>query len=204
MLREKIDKMDSTLAPGLTELKWRSSKIDEYINKLKLVVGEASKVVNKMKSNLDEIQKFLADFAQKPLIERKQKACTPEEFQSVHSATFSGKLSAFSQKSKDIAKLLKDTMDCIKIPKHSKLWKNYVDYVNGIIIDGIANIIQSSMKFVAKEISSENFKKNEANNPIFDISITLPENEIIYEPEMGETERGNGLRDIVYSWLDDF
>jgi len=29
MLREKIDKMDTTLAPGLTELKWRSSKIDE-------------------------------------------------------------------------------------------------------------------------------------------------------------------------------
>jgi len=127
MLREKINKMDDILQPGLSELKWRSSKIDEYINRCKLNVGEVSKVVNKMKSNLEEIQKFLNDTATKPLLERKPKPSLPEEFQSMHSATFASKLNAFTQKAKDISKLLKDTMDCIKIPKHSKLWKNYVD-----------------------------------------------------------------------------
>lgn len=156
-----------------------------------------------MKSNLEEIQKFLADTATKPLLERKPKPSLPEEFQSMHSATFASKLNAFTQKAKDISKLLKDTMDCIKIPKHSKLWKNYVDYVNGIIIEGLAGIIDSSMKYVSNQISSENFKKGEVN-PIFDISITLPEKDILFEPEMGESEMGTGLRNIIYSWLDDF
>jgi len=52
------------------------------------------------------------------------------------------------------------------------------------------------MKYVSNQISSENFKKGEVN-PIFDISITLPEKDIVFEPEMGETEQGSGLRSII-------
>lgn len=38
---------------------------------------------------------------------------------------------------KDISKLMKDTVDNIKPDKKSSLWLSYVDYVNGLVIEGI-------------------------------------------------------------------
>jgi len=40
--------------------------------------------------------------------------------------------------------------------------------------------------------------------PIFDIRIDLQHNSVIFEPEIIETSRGNGIRDYVNNWLDDF
>jgi len=36
--------------------------------------------------------------------------------------------------------------DAIKIDKKSPLWKSYVDYVNEIVLDGIAKAINTALK----------------------------------------------------------
>jgi len=50
---------------------------------------------------------------------------------------------------KDIHKLMKDTADNIKPDKKSHTWLSYVDYVNGLVIEGITTGIGSSMAFLA-------------------------------------------------------
>ncbi len=44
---------------------------------------------------------------------------------------------------------MKDTLDNIKPDKKSKPWLDYVDYINGLIIDGITIAIKSSMNFLS-------------------------------------------------------
>ena len=42
-------------------------------------------------------------------------------------------------------KLQKDTVDSVRPNKNSPEWKAYVDYVNGLVIEGITLGISSSM-----------------------------------------------------------
>jgi hypothetical protein len=50
---------------------------------------------------------------------------------------------------KEIHKLMKDTADSIKPDKKSNSWVAYVDYVNGLVIEGITKGINASMNFFA-------------------------------------------------------
>jgi len=50
---------------------------------------------------------------------------------------------------KEIHKLMKDTADNIKPDKKSQTWLSYVDYVNGLVIEGITTGIHASMSYLA-------------------------------------------------------
>lgn len=54
---------------------------------------------------------------------------------------------------KEIHKLMKDTADNIKPDKKAVTWIAYVDYVNGLVIDGITKGINSSMSYMADQVS---------------------------------------------------
>lgn len=137
--------MDTMIAPGIKDLKWQNTNINVFIKDSMLVVKDVNTIVNNMKNNLQKIENILKDWAKKPLIERKTKPMVPEDFIQQHMALVSAKHNEIILQGKEISKLLKDTNDNLKSPKHSKEWKAYVDYVNEIIIEGLANVIKSSM-----------------------------------------------------------
>lgn len=137
--------MDKMIAPGINDLKWQNTNINVFINEAMLVVKDVNNIVTNMKNNLEKIEKILKDWAKKPLIERKTKPMVPDDFIQQHMALVSAKHNEIQQQGKEIAKLLKDTNDNLKAPKASKEWKAYVDYVNVIVIEGLAHVIKSSM-----------------------------------------------------------
>lgn len=44
---------------------------------------------------------------------------------------------------------MKDTADNIKPDKKSRTWLAYVDYVNGLVIEGITKGINASMNYIS-------------------------------------------------------
>jgi len=98
---------------------------------------------------------------------------------------------------------MKDTTDNVRPNKQSKEWKSYVDYVNGLVIEGITNGIDSSMTYLAEQVSySYNVEKGLP--PIFDIKVALQDRLVQFDPSIGLNERCNGIRDIINKIMDDF
>ena len=91
---------------------------------------------------------------------------------------------------------MKDTTDNVRPNKQSKEWKSYIDYVNGLVIEGITNGIDSSMTYMAEQIS---YQYNVQNGlaPIFDIKVALADREVQFDPSIGCNDRQNGIRDII-------
>jgi hypothetical protein len=50
---------------------------------------------------------------------------------------------------KEIHRLMKDTADYIKPDKKSGTWLSYVDYVNGLVIEGITKGMLGSMAYLS-------------------------------------------------------
>ena len=85
---------------------------------------------------------------------------------------------------------------------------SYVDYVNGLVIEGITEGIQGSMKYLADQI---NIKYNaiHGNPPIFEIRVDLEDLEngkrtVVFDPTIQSNSRENGIRDILQKIIDDF
>jgi len=98
---------------------------------------------------------------------------------------------------------MKGTHDDLKPDKKGKDWLSYVDYCNGLVIQGITNAIDSSMHSLAEEICIEK-NKSEDKQPIFDIKVCLDQKSVQFDPSITCNSNGTGIRDIINKITENF
>lgn len=183
-------------------MRWNSNGIDVFITQCMVIVKEVDDLVKKMKDNVKKMQEMMSKW-EKPLFERKNKPLFPEDLEQTHQATIMPRLEDIKNHGKEIHKALKDTADNIKPDKKSPTWVAYVDYVNGLVIEGITRGIQCSMNYLSDQISI-NYNKHNQLPPMFDIKVDLRDREVKFEPPIESCSRGNGIRDIIMKVTNDF
>ena len=148
------------------------------------------------------MQKMMSTW-EKPLFERKMKPMYPEDLEQNHQSSVMPRLEEIRNNGKEIHRLMKDTADNIKPDKKAVTWLAYVDYVNGLVIDGITKGINFSMNYLADQISIH-YNKHHQLPPMFDIKVDLRDREVRFDPSIESTSRGNGIRDIIFKIINDF
>jgi len=196
LMLSRIQKIDKYLQPGIDKLRWNSDGIDPYIRDCMVFVTEVDELVKKMKDNVKKMTQVMQEWSDTPLFQRKNKTQTPEDVETNHNAAVVARFEIIKAEGKDIHKLMKDTVDSIKPDKKSMMWLDYVDYVNGLVIEGITNGINSSMSYLAQQISIS-YNKTQGLPPIFDIRVALEDREVSFEPSIKSNENQNGIRDII-------
>ena len=140
-----------------------------------------------------------------PLYERRPKSMAPEDVEQLHTASNGPRLEAIRTHGKEIHKLMKDTFDNVKPDKSSKTWRQYVDYLNGLAIEGITNGINASMNYLKENLSIKYNRDHIPQlQPIFEIKVTLENRKVIFEPSITCNDRENGIRDIINKFITDF
>lgn len=69
----------------------------------------------------------------------------PEDYDTHLKAIFINKIQNVKECGNQIHKLVKEVLDATKADKKSIAWSNYYDYVNCIVIDGIATAIKTAL-----------------------------------------------------------
>ena len=194
------------MEPGICKLCWKDEGIEPFIKGSMIVVKDVDTLVKKMKLNVKKMQDHMIKWAEKPLIERKNKPLPPEDFEQQHKSIVLSRHQEIKDNGRDITRLLKDSQEHIRPPKGSPEWKAYQDYVNSLIIEGIANAIISSLSHLSFLIDPHAAKKADAPMmaPLFDVKVSLQSAEVVFDPPIGSTERSNGVRDIINSIIGDF
>jgi hypothetical protein len=113
------------------------------------IVTDVDELVKKMKENVNRIKEMM-NLWEKPLFDRKPKPYFPEDLEQTHQSQVAPRLEEIEKHGKDISKLLKESADAIKPDKKSQNWLSYVDYVNGLVIEGITHAINCSMSYLAE------------------------------------------------------
>lgn len=201
LIIDKIKKMDKVLEPGISDLKWKSQNLNDFINKSQVIVEEVFKIINKMKEDLSKIQELLGEM-DKTIVERKAKPVVPEEFYTTHQASVNQIFAKIKTNGNAISKIIKETNDLVKIDKKSKAWRNYQEYINDYIMDGIAQAIGTSLKTL-NEFIDPNKKKDTVYYPWFEVSLTLIKSKICFSTEFSDSVNGASIRTIVNSVIKD-
>lgn len=171
LMMDRIQLCNKALQSGIDALKWNSENIDPFINQAMNIVTEVDELVKKMKENVSKMIELMNQWS-KPLFERKTRTMLPEDVETLHNATVNARFDTIRSEGKEIHKLMKDTVDSIRPDKKSPKWLSYVDYVNGLVIEGITNGIDSSMTYLAEQINI-GYNQQYQLAPIFDIKVAL-------------------------------
>ena len=183
-------------------MRWNSQGIDPFISTCMGIVKEVDDLVKKMKENVKKMQEMM-NLWKKPIFERKNKPLAPEDVENAHSSALQPRFEDVKSQGKEIHKAIKDTADAIKPDKKSETWIAYVDYCNGLVIEGITKGIQCSMHYLSEQINIHYNKQNQLQ-PIFDIKVGLRDREVKFDPPIESCQRGNGIRDIILKITNDF
>lgn len=204
LVKKKISEMEVELSPGIEEHKWKSQTIDGFIKRSKGTVDGLFEVVTKMKNSLDKVKECLEAF-NKTIIEKKNKPMAPEDYDQNQKAQFASKIQVVREQGILIHKQVKEVLDAVKADKKGQSWKNYNDYVNTQVIDGIANAIIKAMSHLNEIIDPEHIKRSE-QTPLFDVSLIFEDKlGINYDPEVQEDEdKSTTVRNVIKGWINDF
>ena len=162
-----------------------------------VIVTDVDELVKKMKENVSKMIEIMNQWSETPLFQRKNRTQPPEDVETFHNASVVARFDIIKGEGKEIHKLMKDTVDNVRpANKKSIEWLSYVDYVNGLVIEGITNGIDSSMTYLAEQISIQ-YNQQHMLAPIFDIKVALADRAVQFDPSIGCNEQGNGIRDII-------
>jgi len=150
-MHSRIEKMNKALQAGFDTLKWNATDIDKFIDNAMGIVTDVDELVKKMKENVSKMIEIMNQWSETPLFQRKNRTQAPEDVESLHNAAVTARFDSIKGEGKEIHKLMKDTVDNVR-PANKKgvEWLSYVDYVNGLVIEGITNGIDSSMTYLSE------------------------------------------------------
>lgn len=92
----------------------------------------------------------------------------------------------------------------MKVAKGNAFWASYVDFVNGIVVQGLARLVVVSLRKLVDLLSPEKIRKNQ-DLPmlIIDCLLTGTPAKVRFQPDVGEDASGS-LYDIVDGWVNSF
>eukprot|EP01041_Mallomonas_annulata_P000386 gene386-700_t len=204
-----LTKVDSVVERGLTTLNWKSNGINEFIADAMEQVTAASEVVRTMKENMRKINEQLAGY-NKPLMQRKSKPVVKDEFEREHKNLIKERYTDIKEGGKAIHVMVKDTNKVLRVSNASNDWRAYVDFINNVVVHGLADVIYTSLDYIYDQINPDVIAK-EDKMPMIEIKLDLisvrnddgRHEEVRFVPDLLEAN-GKGIRDLVNGWIGSF
>mmetsp|Transcript_13737 Transcript_13737/g.31794 ORF Transcript_13737/g.31794 Transcript_13737/m.31794 type:complete len:4493 (-) Transcript_13737:49-13527(-) len=203
LVQTKLDNIDKVLQKGLKHLNWKSHSISDFIQQTMSIVKDASTVLSTIKKNVADTQFILKNWRRPEalLFDRKSvKTYSLDEFQAMHVAKVTERYNDVRDGEEKIQQHLAGSNKVLKVSKGASSWRAYVDYVNQIYIDGLVDAVLSSVQYLRNQLDSAYLIANDVN-PLLEIKLELVPPDIAFSPEMGQTAKRDGVRDIVSDWV---
>ena len=100
----------------------------------------------------------------------------------------------------EIHELLVKSNKILRISKGAASWKAYEDYISSIVIKGLSDSIQHSMRTVMLQLDEAYLTKNDIS-PLLEVKLELVGQNIEFTPTIGGSKQ---LRQYVMGWSKDF
>ena len=201
LVSQKVENTEQAFSKGLSVLTWNSYKIDDYLQELMALVKDLDKILKTVKGNVSRTQSIIANWQENPIFSRKEcKTYCVEEFKEEHESLVSVRHNEIKEGAEEIKGLIASSNKALKISKGSPSWKAYVEYVSDIVSDGFVRTCLASLSHLRQHLDPQLMSQNESP-PLLEISLELRTPEILWSPELGETNDASGVRDHFNSWI---
>jgi dynein heavy chain len=199
-----LAKFDNVIEQGIHELNWCSDGVDLFIKDSMEQVQNVHRILKTMKDNLSTIQMTLREW-NKPMMERKTKPVEKEEFDRRFKAVKTTQHAAIKDSGKRIHSLLKETNKILRVSNASRDWRSYLDFVSGILIEGLSTCVITSLDFLYEQIDPV-IIKSQSKLPLLEIKLELnnENRELDFSPLLGTNKKGKGIGSMIENMIGSF
>lgn len=187
LVKSYLERMDQILNRGIKALNWKSHGIDVYLKESMASVNEANLLISQLKTQQNRVAELLDVWYAPPLLfERKSKALSVEEFEEVQAALCHQKYHVIKEGGDEIHRLLKNTLKHLRVAQGSPDWRAYVDYVSGMVKDGLARVIILSLSQFRDQLDPKRIE-NEDIPALLEVELDLYGKDVVYIPPIQST-----------------
>jgi dynein heavy chain len=199
----RIEKMNETLKPGIDELKWKSPDIDAFIDRSHKIIQEVYSIVTNMKEHLEQIKKSLHDL-DKHMLDRKRGIISAEEFRNNLNLIQQIQSDNITKEGGNINRKIKEISDNVGVNKKNKEFRDYQEFINDIVIDGLCKVICTSLYELNNLIDIKTAKRTMEYIPLLDIKLSIQKTSIQYDPPVEGSVDSNSIRGIMSTVISNF
>eukprot|EP00741_Cyanophora_paradoxa_P016051 tig00000042_g15496.t1 len=204
LVAKQLDTVSKLLEKGQKNLNWKSLGIGDFISEAMTKVKGAHQLLTTLKSDVKDVEKVLESWWNEPLLKRKEdKTYTLDDFTVEQQHLYDTRSALVIEGGQDIHKFLLNSNKVLKVPKGSPPWKAYVDYVNEIVVQGIARTVANSLGYLKRQMDPVLLGKGDIN-PLLEIKLELVPPDVTFSPPLGSRPHGDGLRDVIQKWTSGF
>ncbi|KAH8088652.1 dynein light chain binding protein [Aureococcus anophagefferens] len=190
LLQPYLDRFDKAIEAGLSQLNWETGGLEPEIAKRREFIDEAILAVE----TVDEITCTMKANLEKEL----------EYFERVFKQSKATRYGEIKEGGKEIERMLKDTNKVLRVSNASLDWRAYIDFVNNIVVDGLASVITVSLEYFLDQIDPVTIAEQAgAQLPMLEIKLDLVDKAPKFDPVIGSAN-GKGMRDVANAWVGSF
>lgn len=204
LVQQKMDNIDKVLQRGLVHMNWKSHTITDFISQCTTMVKEMHGIVQVIKNNVTETRKILGSWSEDLLLDRKlTRTYTPEELSLSQKDLAHTEYDRIVAGSEKIHLFLDISRKTLRANRGSSQFKAYIDHVNHIVIDGLAQAVLANCQYLLLQVDPEHLTKHDIN-PLLEVQLRLQDDFVVFSPELGRTDHGGGIGDLVFKWIKSF
>ena len=215
LLKSQMKAIDKVLERGLKQLVWKSpnSEKDAFIAEAHALVVEAHKNLFEMKANMEGVIAILNKWVAAPLITRTSTTKTYNlvAYMEEHAKSLEARQKDITDGAKEVHNFLKASNEVLKVSKGAPAWRAYVEFINGILVSGIADTVVASLSHLLAQIDPKQIAKEE-KSPFFDVKLDLNpagkgDEAVFFSPPLDGPPTEAGVQSVmgyVHSIISDF
>ncbi|KAI8473051.1 MAG: flagellar outer dynein arm heavy chain beta [Monoraphidium minutum] len=205
LVEARLTAVEAALQRGLEELRWRSEGIEPFIRDALEAVRDLDSVLATLKDNVRRTQEVLRAFERSLMFERKEgKVYSADELAEASAAVMGARHAEMREAGKEIGKLLSASNRVVKASKTTPGWRDYVDYMSGIVVDGFGAAITASAAYLLAQMDPDLIAKSQCG-PLLEIQLELVAPDVVWSPELRSSSGSHpGVGDLVTRWLSGF
>ena len=210
LILPQMEQVEQCLQKGMRHINWKSHSISDFVSQATAVMTEAHSVVNSMKSNLSEIQKLALSWSFNPIVERRStRTYLPSEIADLQSSQLRERFSSISVGGDLIQNYIANTQKVLRANFGSAQFKTYLDYINGLLLEGMVQASVVSCQHLLEQIDPIALEKGNIA-PLIEIQLLLNQDtkppQLRFSPQLSlpkgarETEHPS-VRSLLLGWI---
>ncbi|XP_053089780.1 dynein axonemal heavy chain 11 isoform X1 [Pangasianodon hypophthalmus] len=197
LMKAELEVIDKQLYQAETDLTWQDQGCLNYICQVKDMVYKMERKLQKSKDNVEMIKELMKGWSKQPIFCRKDSKKDTLLMLEDRAARVAKKYSSIRKDGETIHSLLQENKNLYTADDDSEAWKEYVEYVDEMVVEGFFNAINYSLEFFVN-----NMEGSVRQAPLLEAQMVLSASEIVFRPSL-DIGAGDGLYELVEGLLQD-
>uniref|UniRef100_A0A5G2QUI5 Dynein axonemal heavy chain 17 n=1 Tax=Sus scrofa TaxID=9823 RepID=A0A5G2QUI5_PIG len=176
LIKSELEAIDVQLLDAERTLFWNSEGVFDYIQEMREILHNLQNRIQKAKQNVEAISQAMMDWSANPMFERKDNKKEALLDLDGRTAHLNKRYTAVKDAGLKIQAMVAENAELFRADVTSPSWKDYINYVDSLVLDGFYCFIRKSLNYLMDNM--------ESIAPLFEVRMELDDDGLVFSPSL--------------------